>query len=68
MVTGQDESLNVELFDTVLEAQVLAQRYRRRYNTARPHSAGGYRPPAPKVILLWPPSLAFASLKAPALT
>jgi putative transposase len=46
----QDELLNVELFDTVLEAQVLAQRYRKHYDTARPHSALGYRPPAPEAI------------------
>jgi len=30
---------NVELFDTVLGAQVLAQRYRKHYNTGCPHSA-----------------------------
>ena len=46
----RDELLNVELFDTVLEAQVLAQRYRKHYNTARPHSSLGYRPPAPEAI------------------
>ena len=47
----RDELLNVELIDTVLEARVLADRYRRHYNTARPHSALGYRPPAPEAAL-----------------
>jgi putative transposase len=44
----RDELLNRERFDTVLEAKVLAARWRRYYNEERPHSALGYRPPAPK--------------------
>ena len=44
----RDELLNTELFDTLLETKVLADRYRKHYNTARPHSALGYRPPAPE--------------------
>jgi transposase InsO family protein len=43
----RDELLNPELFDTVLEARVLVERWRREYNGARPHSALGYRPPVP---------------------
>ena len=46
----RDELLNLELFDTVFEAKVLADRYRKHYNTVRPHSALGYRPPAPEAI------------------
>jgi len=46
----RDELLNRELFDTVLETQVLADRYRKHYNRVRPHSALGYRPPAPEAI------------------
>ena len=46
----RDEFLNRELFDTVLETQVLADRYRKHYNSVRPHSALGYRPPAPEAI------------------
>jgi len=46
----RDECLNREVFDTVLETQVLADRYRKHYNTVRPHSALGYRPPAPEAI------------------
>ena len=47
----RDELLNRELFDTLKEAQVLIERWRREYNTVRPHSALGYRPPAPESIL-----------------
>lgn len=47
----RDELLDRELFDTVLETQVLANRYRRHYNQVRPHSSLGYRPPAPEAVL-----------------
>lgn len=40
----RDELLNREIFDTLLEAQVLVERWRREYNTIRPHSSLGYRP------------------------
>ena len=46
-----DELLNTELFDTLLEAQVLTEMWRTEYNCIRPHSALGYRPPAPEVFL-----------------
>jgi transposase InsO family protein len=36
-----------EVFDTPLEAKVLIERWRKAYNTVRPHSSLGYRPPAP---------------------
>ena len=39
-------SLNVEIPDTLFEAQVLVERWRKHYNTVRPHSSLGYRPPA----------------------
>ena len=35
----RDEFLNTELFTTAPEAQLLADRWRREYNTFRPHSA-----------------------------
>ena len=38
------------------EAQILIEVWRRHYNTARPHSALGYRPPAPETVV--PPSRA----------
>jgi transposase InsO family protein len=44
----RDELLAREVFDTLLEAKVLIERWRRGYNTLRPHSSLGYRPPAPE--------------------
>jgi len=44
----RDELLNGEVFDTLLEARVLIERWRREYNTVRPHSSLGYRVPAPE--------------------
>ena len=46
----RDELLNVEIFDTLFEAKVLVEGWRREYNTLRPHSSLGYRPPAPEAI------------------
>ena len=48
----RDELLNRELFDTLLEAKVLTERWRREYNQVRPHSSLGYRPPAPQAVIL----------------
>ena len=47
----RDKPLNGEVFTTLREAQILIERWRRHYNTVRPHSASGYRPPAPKSIV-----------------
>jgi putative transposase len=47
----RDELLNGEVFDTLLEAKVLIERWRVQYNTRRPHSSLGYRAPAPETIL-----------------
>ena len=47
----RDELLNGEIFYTLKEAQVLIERWRHYYNHVRPHSALGYRPPAPQTIL-----------------
>src|SRR3712207_3712569 len=62
----RDELLRAEVFNTLREAQVLIEQWRRHYNTARPqhgtaatrhgrntarpHSSLGYRPPAPEVV------------------
>ena len=43
----RDELLNGELFYSLKEAQVVIEQWRRHYNTRRPHSSLGYRPPAP---------------------
>jgi transposase InsO family protein len=47
----RDELLNGEIFYTLKEAQVIIEHWRNHYNTGRPHSALGYRPPAPEVIM-----------------
>jgi transposase InsO family protein len=60
-----DELLDGEIFDTLLEAKVLIERYRVRYSTVRPHSSLGYRPPAPEAIRPWTPDRG-ASLLGPA--
>ncbi len=57
-----DELLDGEIFDTLLEAKVLIERWRVRYNTVRPHSSLGYRPPAPEAIAPWTPALGAALL------
>ena len=47
----RDEVLNREIFYTLKEAQVIIEGWRQEYNTFRPHSSLGYRPPAPEVVL-----------------
>ena len=47
----RDELLNGEIFYTLAEAKVVIEGWRRHYNTLRPHSSLGYRPPAPEVVL-----------------
>jgi transposase InsO family protein len=59
----RDELLEGEQFSTLYEAQVLIERWRRHYNTVRPHSSLGYRPPAPETILPTASALAYAALR-----
>jgi transposase InsO family protein len=47
----RDECLNGEIFYTLKEAQIIIEQWRRHYNTMRPHSALGYRPPALETII-----------------
>nr|WP_319388745.1 IS3 family transposase [uncultured Cohaesibacter sp.] len=47
----RDEFLNGEVFYTLKEAQILIEQWRKHYNTKRPHSALGYKPPAPEAII-----------------
>jgi len=49
--TLRDELLNAEVFNTLAEAKVLIEGWRRHYNTVRPHSSLRHRPPAPEVLL-----------------
>jgi len=46
----RDECLNGEIFYSLKEAQVVIERWRVNYNTRRPHSALGYKPPAPAAV------------------
>ncbi|WP_286750857.1 integrase core domain-containing protein, partial [Sphingopyxis sp. SCN 67-31] len=46
----RDELLNGEIFYSLAEAQILIEAWRRHYNTVRPHSSLGYRPPAPEAV------------------
>ena len=41
-----------EIFTTLIEAKVLIADWRREYNQVRPHSAKGYKPPAPEAKVL----------------
>ena len=61
----RDELLDGEIFYSLREAQVVIEQWRRHYNAVRPHSALGYRPPAPETIIQpsWP--LGSASLRRP---
>ena len=43
----RDECLDGEIFYSLKEAQVVIEMWRKHYNTERPHSALGYRSPAP---------------------
>ena len=47
----RDELLNMEVFNTLTEAKVLIEQWRRHYNTLRPHSSLNYRPPAPEIVV-----------------
>jgi transposase InsO family protein len=54
------ECLNGEIFYSLREAQIVIEQWRVEYNTQRPHSALGYRPPAPAAIVTQ-----FAALRSP---
>jgi putative transposase len=51
----RDELMNGELFYSLAEARIVIEGWRQHYNTLRPHSSLGYRPPAPRA-LVWPPA------------
>jgi transposase InsO family protein len=63
----RDELLNIEIFDTLWEAQILIERWRVEYNTVRPHMSLDYRPPAPETIEASPSGLGTPSLRSPAM-
>ena len=47
----RDELLNGEIFYTLNEARTVIEQWRRHYNTVRPHSALGWKPPASETII-----------------
>lgn len=47
----RDELLDGEIFYSLVEARIVIESWRQHYNTERPHSALGYKPPAPAVIV-----------------
>lgn len=50
----RDELLDGEVFYSLAEARTLIESWRRDFNTVRPHSALGWRPPAPESIVPLP--------------
>jgi len=52
--TLRDELLDGEIFYGLKEAQALVNQWVRHYNTTRPHSSLGYKPPAPEAIVRIP--------------
>jgi len=68
IVQLRDEFLNPEIFYSIKELRVLAERWHVHYNTVRPHSSLGYRPPAPEAWMTsttWQQGEPVASLPAP---
>lgn len=59
----RDELLNGEIFYSLTEARVLIEAWRSHYNTVRPHSSLGYRPPAPKTATGPAPTSGSATLR-----
>ena len=47
----RDELLNGEIFYSLKEARIIIEQWRRHFNTIRPHSALGWKPPRPEAII-----------------
>ena len=47
----RDELLNGETFYTLKVAKIIIEQWRKHYNRKRPHSALGWRPPAPEAVI-----------------
>ncbi len=56
------------VFDPQWPAKVLIERWRNHYNTVRPYSSLGYRPPAPEAIQTCPPDSGATPLRLPAMS
>jgi putative transposase len=60
----RDELLNGGLCYSIREVRVVIERWRKDYNTVRPHSSLGYRQPAPAAINPQPPVMNLAQKKS----
>jgi transposase InsO family protein len=58
----RDELLNGEIFYSLKEAKNLIEMLRKEYNTIRPYSSLGYKPPSPAAIVLTPAAFQLAEL------
>ena len=58
----RDELLNLEIFYSLKEAQIMIEMWRRHYNTIRPHSALAYQPSVPASILVQPSQIQWVGL------
>jgi putative transposase len=47
----RNELLDGEIFDSLTEARIVIESWRRFYNTLRPHGSLGHKPPAPEVYI-----------------
>ena len=56
---------NQEIFYSLKEAQVVVEQWRNEYNTIRPHSSPGYRPPAPQTSTGYQPNLVIWNASSP---
>jgi transposase InsO family protein len=61
----RDERPGGGVFYPLAEAKVVIEGWRQHHNTGRPHSALGYKPPAPEVILRPAPPAARAMAPKP---
>lgn len=64
----RDELLNGEIFYTLQKAKILIEKWRRECNQVRPHSALGYKPPAPRAVVISPLSASLLQVGAQTLT
>ncbi len=58
----RDELLAREIFYSLKEAQVMIEMWTKHYNTVRPHSSLGYRPPVPATFILRPSQISRVGL------
>ena len=50
-MAASEMNCSTEIFYSLREVQIIIKERRQYYNTKRPHSALGYRPPAPEAII-----------------